>query len=250
MHSLEKRNTARELFLLGKSKKAIAELLGVSRATVREWCAGDLPSDSPEFRTARCCRCTDPPAPPADEPSYAYLLGQYLGDGHVTVTERVPKLRIACAADYSDIMDEVERAMRAVLARSVFRVKAPGCYQVGSYSKHWPCLFPQVGRGTKHSRRIVLADWQEELVERHPRPLLRGLIHSDGSRSLNTIRTPTATYAYPRYLFANESVDILGICGAALDRIGARWRFNRRNSISVATRADVALLDEFIGPKT
>jgi hypothetical protein len=38
--------------------------------------------------------------------------------------------------------------------------------------------------------------------------------------------------------------------GDALDQAGVEWRFDRPNSISVARRASVALLDEHIGPKT
>ncbi len=56
-------------------------------------------------------------------------------------------------------------------------------------------------------------------------------------------------YKYPRYFFSNESTDILGLCGQALDRLGVSWRFSRRNTISVARRAAVARLDEFVGPK-
>ena len=56
-------------------------------------------------------------------------------------------------------------------------------------------------------------------------------------------------YAYPRYFFANESPDILAIMGAALDRVGVAWRFNRPNSISIAKRAAVAAMDEHVRPK-
>jgi hypothetical protein len=56
-------------------------------------------------------------------------------------------------------------------------------------------------------------------------------------------------YEYPRYFFANESTDILAIMGDALDLIGVKWRFNRANSISVARRASVALMDDHVGPK-
>ena len=38
--------------------------------------------------------------------------------------------------------------------------------------------------------------------------------------------------------------------GDALDHVGVAWRFNRRNSISIAKRGAVALMDEHIGPKT
>ena len=56
-------------------------------------------------------------------------------------------------------------------------------------------------------------------------------------------------YEYPRYLFTNESADILRLCGEALDRLGVAWRFSRPNVISVARREAVARLDEFVGPK-
>jgi hypothetical protein len=50
-------------------------------------------------------------------------------------------------------------------------------------------------------------------------------------------------------MFTNESRDILGLCGQALDELGVGWRFSRRNTISVARREAVARLDEFVGPK-
>ena len=57
-------------------------------------------------------------------------------------------------------------------------------------------------------------------------------------------------YAYPRYFFANESRDILAITGWALDLAGVEWRYNRPNSISIARRASVEVLDAHVGPKT
>ncbi|GAA0392343.1 hypothetical protein GCM10009530_49550 [Microbispora corallina] len=82
---------------------------------------------------------------------------------------------------------------------------------------------------------------------------MRGLMHSDGYRGANRVRRPVGGedkwYEYPRYLFKNESADILRLCGDALDRLGVDWRHNKRNEISVARRAAVARLDEFVGPK-
>jgi hypothetical protein len=92
-------------------------------------------------------------------------------------------------------------------------------------------------------------EWQQELIERDPGPFVRGLFHSDGSRFDNRLTIAGATYIYPRYLFSNESRDILEICGDALDLLGVEWRYNRRNSLSVAKRASVALLDRHVGPK-
>jgi hypothetical protein len=96
---------------------------------------------------------------------------------------------------------------------------------------------------------FVLERWQRDLVADHLWDLLRGLIHSDGCRSLNTIRRGDKAYAYPRYFFSNESTDIIGVFTDALDQIGVRWRMCRPNLVAVSRRADVALMDEHIGPK-
>ncbi|HVX09150.1 hypothetical protein [Humibacter sp.] len=82
-----------------------------------------------------------------------------------------------------------------------------------------------------------------------PRPLLRGLFHSDGWRGTNFATNHGRRYEYPRYLFSNRSEDILGICGWALDLLDIAWRRNNTNSLSVARRDAVARLDEFVGPK-
>ncbi len=140
--------------------------------------------------------------------------------------------------------------MRAVLAKNVQRVQQPGCVSVQSYSMHWPCLFPQHGPGRKHLRPIALADWQEPIVDAHAGAFVRGLFHSDGCRTTNRVTVSGRTYQYPRYMFFNESADIIGLCGRSLDRLGIEWRMSRRNTLSVAKRAAVARLDEFVGPKT
>lgn len=120
-------------------------------------------------------------------------------------------------------------------------------------SKHWPCLFPQHGPGRKHQRKIELAPWQLTIVSTFPGAFARGLLHSDGCRVTNRVRRKLPggdrCYEYPRYFFSNESRDILGLCGGALDQRGVSWRYSRRNTISVARREAVARLDQFVGPK-
>jgi hypothetical protein len=78
---------------------------------------------------------------------------------------------------------------------------------------------------------------------------VRGLIHSDGSRHINRIKHPKPTYEYVRYEFSNRSDDIKRIFCEACDALGVQWRVMNRDSTSVARRASVERLDEFIGPK-
>jgi hypothetical protein len=156
---------------------------------------------------------------------------------------------------YPDIIDEI--ATHIVLVRAVEKVGftlAPGCVEVSSYWKHWPCVFPQHGPGRKHEREIKLEPWQQPIVSAHPKALIRGLIHSDGNRHINEVtrRLPSGLrrYRYPRYMFTNASADILGIFTDALDTLEVHWTQTTPRIISIARRDDVAFLDTFVGPKS
>jgi hypothetical protein len=181
---------------------------------------------------------------------YAYLLGAYLGDGHIARLPRTYRLGITLDARYPGIVDEVRQAMAAVLApnpATIRRVRHTAAVEVTAHSRLLPQMFPQHGPGPKHRRPIVLADWQQEIVEEHSERFLRGLIQSDGCRCLN--RVWSGKYAYPRYFFTQESVDIMDLFTDACDRLGIDYAFTKRNTVSVARRASVARLDAFVGPK-
>ena len=90
----------------------------------------------------------------------------------------------------------------------------------------------------------MLAEWQVGLVDRHPQQLLRGLIHSDGCRFINT----GTNWRNPRYSFSNRSDDIRRIFGDACERLGVRYT-ECPHKVYVSRKADVARLDEFIGAK-
>ena len=127
--------------------------------------------------------------------------------------------------------------------------------RIESNWKRWPEVFPQHGPGRKHERRIALEPWQREVVDAHPWPFLRGLLHSDGCRTINrfTTRLPSgrvAEYAYPRWFFSNRSADIRGLFCEYCDRLGIRWTQSNHRNISISHRRSVALLDTFVGPKS
>lgn len=179
--------------------------------------------------------------------SYVYLLGLYLGDGSIASHARgVYKLRLSLDPAYPGILDEAESALRQVMpVNKVNRcTQASGEEEVYSYSKAWPCLFPQHGPGKKHLRRIELSQWQEKLVRATPHLLLRGLIHSNGCRFINTGRN----WRHPRYAFSNLSGDIRLIFTKACDELGLHWTTSSRK-VYVSRMADVERMDRFIGPK-
>ena len=241
-----------ELAAAGVPTLRIATQLGLSPSTVRRWVL------SGGTRVNRAGTCTPERCAIREEvhpQAYAYLLGQYLGDGWIDLKGRrgVYRLVISCTATYPNIMDEVQAAIEAVMPMNrVGRVARSGATNLQAYSKHWRCLFPQAAPGHKHERRIVLEAWQEKLaLIEHPEQFIRGLIHSDGWRGINKVRGANGSrYEYSRYQFTNVSTDIRELFTAALDRLGIEWRQMTAYDIAVSRRASVAALDQFVGPKS
>jgi hypothetical protein len=245
----------------GLGARRIAARLNLPISTVRDWLAGQLPQHSrmvDGVRRETCAACGHTDHRFAElPPEYVYLLGLYLGDGCISEHRRkVFRLRVFLDLRYPQIIDNCESAMRAVAPENkvhrLFRTSNyieradPSNVEVSSFSKSWACFFPQHGPGKKHMRLIVLAEWQMELVNRWPEQLLRGLIHSDGCRFINTGR---GNWRCPRYEFSNRSDDIRAIFCYACDRLGVHWTTAGRYRVYVSRKADVALLDTFIGPK-
>lgn len=233
----------------GASDYAVSSALGMSRLTVFNWRHRKprligRPAVSESWR------------PPEERP-YSYLLGIYLGDGHIAATgEHAWRLGITLDERYPGIVDEVSSAILAVdPATRICRYRRPGAIALFASTPVWVRAFPQHGPGRKHLRTIALTDWQLQVTHRHPQALLRGLIHSDGSRCVNHFKTKlpsgrVAEYAYPRYFFSNLSRDIREIFCQHCELLGIRWTQSNPRNISVAHRDSVALLDSFIGPKT
>jgi len=125
--------------------------------------------------------------------------------------------------------------------------KQAKCVDVSTYWKHWPKLLPH-GAGRKHLRRIDLLPWQRAAVARNPKPLLLGLIHSDGCRMHATERKGTYERTVARYAFSNLSSDINDLFCEACDAVGVGYTRHDRG-VRIYRKASVARLDEFVGPK-
>jgi hypothetical protein len=128
-----------------------------------------------------------------DDASYCYLLAGYLGDG--TLNPRTPgsvRLPIVNDRSYPAISREILAAMAITFPGAGVRVHPSSAGESDVLCITHPAVlraFPQHGPDPKHDRVIALADWQLELTRAHPGTLIRGLIHSDGCRTVNSFRT-------------------------------------------------------------
>ncbi|NEA42846.1 helix-turn-helix domain-containing protein [Streptomyces sp. SID11385] len=260
-HTLEVRHKALALLRDGVANAEVARRLDIPKGTISYWKhmdrakRGECPGRRP---VTFCFACDD--KVPLDKPAYAYLLGLYLGDGHISFPRqhRAPSLMVSLDDAWPGIQSECEQAMRRVFpGRATCRVRSKGCHNIKVYSQHLLHLFPQHGPGRKHDRDILLEPWQETIVGAHPWEFLRGLIHSDGCRITNWTTRLVAgerkRYEYPRYWFTNVSDDIRKLYTDTLDLLGLEWtecyRHGNPYNISVARKASVALMEAHIGPK-
>ncbi|MFJ3537734.1 helix-turn-helix domain-containing protein [Streptomyces sp. NPDC003444] len=256
-HNPSTREEALALLRRGLSNRAVAERLNVPRGTVGWWLSEDRRKRGVPFeRPTDCPVCTHRTF---DAPAYAYLLGLYLGDGHITSRAKQHHLSIFCTTSWPALTDAAEAAMRRVMPLPTVRRRSTrGCTEVKSYTKHWACMFPQHGPGKKHERTIALEPWQQEIVDAHPWEFIRGLVHSDGCRTMNwttrLVNGQRKRYEYPRYWFTNVSDDIRRLYTDTLDELGVEWthctRGGKPYNISVARKASVALMDLHVGPKS
>ncbi len=247
--SKESRDAVHSLLGRGLSDYEIARRTGVGRSTVQQWRRRGFPR---------------PTVPVTIQPRrwdeetrriYAYLLGVYLGDGTVTRHGGCFGLHLYLDMAHPGIIDECVGAIEHFAAKPAGRWHRPetACMRLSAHGPIWPLMFPQHGPGKKQDREIRLVDWQQRIVDEFPEPFIRGLIHSDGSRCMNTfsveLKDGPREYSYPRYFFTNYSADIRRIFCDACDRIGIRWSRSSWRNISISHRRSIALLDRFVGPK-
>jgi hypothetical protein len=249
--STQRYDEAVQLFASGRSDYEIARALGIPRSTIQKW-----RHRAPSRRRRGVAELTH--WRPADATAYAYVLGLYLGDGCVTARPgKTPFMVVTLDAAYRGLIDEAVEALDAALTPPSVRryERGGGTYVILQVGGPWVThAFPQHGPGHKHERKIELLDWQREITHAHPGALVRGLIHSDGCRTINRFKTKLPSgrvkeYAYPRYFFSNLSGDIRAIFVEHCDLLGVRCTMSNARNVSVSHRDSVAILEEVVGPK-
>ena len=229
---------------------AIARRIGVARSTVRGWLARDAGvAQSVEAVPLKGTKWGFESLHQHQFSAYAYLLGTYLGDGYLARVRRSYALRIYLNRRQQDVVARVRQAIEIVLpGRRVNEVqhRVSPVTEVTCYSRDWPLVFPQHGPGRKHTRRIVLAEWQRSIVEARPADFLRGCRESDGCRHRRIVNGKD----YPAYSFSNRSEDILQLFVWTCELLSVRCRRSNAWTLSIARRPDVALLDRLFASTT
>jgi len=251
MRTSKEINEIRECWKQGLNQSETGRSLGIPRPTIKDYfkrfSKGDMmyikPSSLLEILLLE---------PPKRE-AYSYLLGLYLGDGHIVKTKplkngnAVYKFRIFQDAKYINLIQLCIDRMKLVFETEVNLCNQPGCKEIVCYKNNIPDIFPQHGPGKKHLRDIVLTDWQKDIIKQYPKEFIKGLIHSDGCRYV----LKQNGYEYVKYEFKNMSRDILGYFDWACSLIDVDTRRHSNNKASVLrTKKDVDIFESFIGPKS
>lgn len=170
---------------------------------------------------------------------YSYILGLYLGDGHIVKTNRTYRLRIFNTIDYENLNKFIIGKLQKLFAHNKINyVDFMSYISIYVYSNKLPQLFPQHGSGKKQDRKIEFLDWQNEIINH--KHLFAGLLHSDGS-----------IYNDRKYRmcdFTNYSEDILNIYKLCLDNLNLNYTTSKHR-IFIRNRPDILWIEENIGDK-
>ena len=252
----EVKQAALDLIAGGHNDCEVSRMLGIPRATIRDW---RRPTYVPRRRYSleACPRCWRAAKPMRFTPEdYSELFAMHLGDGTISIHPRTQRLRIVLDRKYPGIIAATSALLgRCFPENTVDEVPAPGCIHVSVHSRHLTCLFPQHGPGRKHKRPIVLEPWQKAQVDVAPWPFIRGCIRTDGCHFVNRTDIHRAVpYEYLSYEFSNksrhivdlfvEACDLVGVCTRVTCNATGRW------SVRINQRPSVALMLEHVGLKT
>ncbi|MEA3055607.1 MAG: hypothetical protein QOD30_1039, partial [Actinomycetota bacterium] len=108
----------------GMNAREACRATGVPWRTIQKWRQAGIDEVIERHRLRAACGATCSHVTALQPDAYAYLLGQYLGDGSIASFPRsVFRLEVASDLRYPDIIDEVCDAMVRVLPASVACVR-------------------------------------------------------------------------------------------------------------------------------
>jgi hypothetical protein len=212
---------AKGLLDAGHNQCEVARQTGIPRGTIKDWAKrGFCPQNAGLGRH----HIIDPALYVNENEerrkAYSYILGEYLGDGCVRTINTTYRLDIYNDKKYEGLNQLIQSQLRIVFPyNKVHRIShGANCWDIYAYSNNIPLLFPQMGKGKKHDRKIELTPWQLEIVDTYPNEFIKGLFYSDGC--IYQSKYNEGRYCYRYYNFLNRSKDIADYLSRALAQIG------------------------------
>lgn len=195
--------------------------------------------------------------------AYAYILGFYLGDGCLGQPNKTGRgfvLQITNQADFLDMNTRIVAALECLFPTkrvTFYKRLNSNAIDIKLCAMDLNILFPH-GKGTKHTRKIVLERWQKDIIREYPKSFIRGMLESDGCRFAPRLK---ACPTYIIYQFHNCSKDLHLIIHEIANQLGLAYTFRDSKSerkgkavqsfiTSFNRKEDVNFLDSFIGKKS
>jgi hypothetical protein len=151
---------------------------------------------------------------------YSYILGLYLGDGHISNMGRSYRLRFSLDCKYTKLNEFAKEMLQKLFSDNKINIlNVDNSWIVLSvYNKYIiKGLFPQIGDGKKHTRDISLKDWQWNIIDYNY--LFLGLFHSDGCYYLNSKQKKYY------YQFSNKSKDLIDTFKKCCEYLNLKYYF-------------------------
>lgn len=233
---IDRVEVAEKLYNDGYSLRQIANILGCHFSTVMYW-------KNKNFQYINVKNIPNIENYLQDKKEvYSYILGLYLGDGYIDKIKKTYRLRIFLDSKYIKLINECVENLKILFPNNKINktTRHVTLTIVYIYSNNLPSLFPQIGLGRKHNRKIELENWQKNLII--DRFLLKGFFHSDGSSYFILKR------GHRHYNFKNYSEDILTIYKDCCDRLGIGYTLTK-NTINHNRLFDTDKLFDLIGIK-
>lgn len=181
-----------------------------------------------------------------DNPEYAYLLGMYFGDGYICKSRRTYKLRIFIHSSHEILRHKILQTISVIFPDNKvnwFEQKNAKCVEIYLYNNNLPLIFPQHGKGLKHTRLIQYTDWQQNIVKKYPESFISGLLDSDGSSYIQT----NTKLRY--YSFRNTSKDIKQMFIDSCIQLGINCKPDNNTTVYIRKKEDVKKLESFYSYK-
>lgn len=223
----------------GASIRQIGRELNVDHSTISYWIKNDFTSRTGSTRLSINeihSNCYNKSA------QYSYILGCYLGDGHISQLARTQRLRIFSGTAHPSIIKDQVNALNVLFDNVVNNKKSntSNMEVIRVHNTQLDIYFPQHGLGKKHDRDVSLKQWQQDLIDKELECFVKGLIDTDGCLYDNgryVKHNGEKTYL-PSYQFTNKSKDVLKMYTDTLDKLGIHYTYvpKKCGSVNVFTR--------------